>query len=191
MKVASLALALLAACSAAEVVPEEAPQAEQVDDDDNYFPNVGDYEASPEQLRADQSFSEFLIETTRQDIESQLTQIVENGCAEYIECDWADAMGVRHYFVGVREDEHLLVVKSVHADEFEGRPIPALGIGMARSRDEVLANVRDFLPTVAFVCTADGASEQCDERVLRPGWLRIWFEDGQLKEVRLDGYHFT
>ena len=77
--------------------------------------------------------------------------------------------------------------------EFEGHPIPALGIGSARRRDQVLAAVRRFLPEADFECGEGGEdqTETCNA-TLDPGWVTIKFDaSGSLIEVRLDGYHFT
>ena len=156
-------------------------------DDLSYFPNEGEYEASAQQERADRSFSDILILTPLDRVRSRLTEIRVDGCEEWGECQWRDAEGVRHYFWTDEPFAHFVVVKSVHADEFAGRSIPALGIGMARRRAEVLENARRFLPDADFECSDDGC-----QAYLEPGWVTISFDaSGVLTEVKLDGYHFT
>jgi hypothetical protein len=115
--------------------------------------------------------------------------MVENDCEKWGECDWRDVDGVRHYF---RSDpgKHFVVIRLVRTSEFTGRSIAALGIGMARQRDAVLANVRRFLPDTDIKCSNYGTDVGCGAH-LGPGWFRLLFDkNGQLQEVRFDGYHF-
>jgi hypothetical protein len=181
-----LLLILLASLSACSPAREQEPTPTQSVSDD-----LEGYQPSVTQIRVDQSFSEFPIETSRQNVEARLSQVIEGGCAEYIECDWVDEAGVRHYFFLFSDEEHLLVVKSVLAEDYVNRPISALGIGLARGRDEVLSNVRKFLSEIEVECQVEGDGERCDGTLL-PGWIRLWFdENGNLTEARFDGYHFT
>lgn len=150
---------------------------------------------TPADIRASLSFSPLAIDSALADA-SGLHRLDERGCVACEECDYADARGVRHYFFNAR-----LVVKSVRADEFEGRNIGALGIGSARARTDVLRRVRAFLPVVEIDCTdgrnAEGATNpatatasECGAMVGR-GWFRVWFDaQDKLLEARLDGYHF-
>ena len=163
------------------------------DDGLDYFPNVGVYEASPAQARVDRSFSDILIMTLLDQVRTHLTEIPFDGCQEYGECAWRDAEGVRHYLWRDEPFAYFVVVKSIHANEFEGRSVPALGIGLARQRSEVMAAARKFVPEADFECAqfAEDSSEVCNA-TLRPGWVTIRFDaSGSLTEVRLDGYHFT
>ena len=155
----------------------------------DYFPNVGVYEASPDQARVDRSFSDMPIETPFAEVQTRLTEIPIDRCKEWGECFWRDANGVQHYFF-----DELLVVKRVDARDFSERPIPALWIAGARGREEVLAAARRFLPGTEFECSEEG-EEDGDEHcgaMLSPGWVSIRFDgNGQLTNVQLDGYHFT
>lgn len=137
--------------------------------------------------RADLSFSAIPLGTTRPPAELGLRELGEQGCRRFGECDWADAEGVRHYFWDGGE----LVVKSVRAHDLGDRPILALGIGRARTRAEVIAAVRAFLPEVALDCAGEEGVTLCTT-TLDAGWLRLWFDaSGRLTEVRLDARHFT
>ena len=124
-----------------------------------------------------------------------LTEIGTDGCERFAECDFADASGVRHYLWGDPSNLYV-VLKIVHADEFVGRPISALGIGTSRRQEDVLANVRQFLPGVEIDCDSDRVSGnvgpiKCGFS-LDPGWVQIGFDrQGNLMKVRFDGYHFT
>jgi hypothetical protein len=177
----SIGLLLLAGCGAG------------ADESLDYFPNVGVYEASTAQARVDRSFSDILIITPLDQVRSRLTEIPFDGCEEHGECAWRDAEGVRHYLWADEPFAYFVVVKSIHADEFEGRPVPALRIGLARRRSEVMAAARKFVPEADFECSkfAEDGTEVCNA-TLHPGWVTIRFNaSGSLTEVRLDGYHFT
>jgi len=147
--------------------------------------------------RVDRSFSLIPLGTMRAPARLGLRELRQNGCHRYAECDWADARGVRHYFWEADE----LVVKSIRARDMAGREIAALGIGRARTRRDVLARARAFLPGVAIRCehgTAQPEAGDADPPVtscaasLDAGWIRIWFDAAdQLTEVRLDARHFT
>lgn len=154
------------------------------------------YCPSADQVRVDQSFSPFAIDSLRSAAGGALTQIVMNGCDQSNECDWRDRTGVRHFLWGDSPAELRVVVKSIDASEFGRRPISALGIGTARRQAEVLANVRRFLPGVAIDCNPQHVSGnvgpvECGA-TLNPGWIQIGFDrDGNLLRVRFDGYQFT
>ena len=47
-------------------------------------------------------------------------------------CERRDAAGVRHFLYGDGADDLRVMIKTVEASEFEGRPIGALDIGTAR-----------------------------------------------------------
>ena len=109
------------------------------------------------------------------------------------ECDWRDADGVRHSFWADAPLADFVVVKSIHADEFGARAIPALGIGVARQRDLVMAAARSFVPEADFECVQfeEDRTAACSA-TLHPGWVTIRFDaSGSLTEIRLDGYQFT
>lgn len=181
-------LACLPACSPAEEEQTSLPLSGSDD--------LESYQPSPTQIRVDQSFSSFIIDTPLSEIEQLLSPLVQGECLEYGECEWRDDEGVRHYFFRFSDDDHLLVVKSVSTEDFVDRPISALGIGMARKREDVLANVRAFLPEIELNCDPENVSgnvgpDECGA-TLNPGWFQIGFDaDGKLRAIRFDGYHFT
>lgn len=153
-----------------------------------------DYCPSPLQVRVDRSFSDIAIDTPQRAVSEPLTEVRIDGCETADGCDWRDADGVRYFFWGDPSDLWV-VVKTVRADEFFSRPIRALGIGLARQREDVLANVRRFLGDVPLNCIPESSSHNRSivgcHVVLDPGWIRIWFDkNGQLLEARFDGYHF-
>lgn len=155
------------------------------------FPDSGAYEASPAQLRVDQSFSAIAIDTPFPEVEDQLTPIDNNDCFAHGECSGADALGVIHHFWTDGHDEPWLAVKIIIAKDFDDREISALGIGTARKQNEVVAAARRFLPEVEVKCSRGSVGGQCDG-FLAPGWFRITFDaQGNLTEVRFDGYHYT
>jgi hypothetical protein len=160
----------------------------------DYFPNVGVYEASPAQARVDRSFSDILIITPLDQLGSRLTEIRVNGCEELGECHWRDAGGVRYGFWADEPFAYFVVDKWVKADEFEGRPISALGVGQARERREVLRAARRFVPEATFECHAwreESQWETC-QAFLSPGHVTIEFDkQGALVQVHLSGYHYT
>lgn len=116
-----------------------------------------------------------------------LTRIIRDNCERWGECSYYDAERVEHYFW-----EGELVVKSVRVAEVGVKPIDALGIGTARSLDEVVERVRTFLPEAEIECesVADGTST-CGA-TLGEGWISVIFDDSRrLTEVRIDARHFT
>ena len=182
---ALFALLLLSACQkdAAEEVVECAAG--------DGFPNCGEYDPSDLQEKVDRSFSNLPVETPLSEVRDELTQIIVDNCARWGECNWRDKNGVDHYFFGREIGAEVLTVKNIDARFFENREIPALGIGMARKRSEVLERVREFLGDAELVCTQGDKTGTC-QATLSPGWVRVDFNyEGQLVRVRLDGYHFT
>jgi hypothetical protein len=178
----SICLLLLAGCASVN------------DDELAYFPNVGAYDASPQQERVDRSFSDILIITPLDQIRSRLTEIRVDGCDEDGECEWQDSEGVRYYLWADEPFAYFVVDKRVFAGEFEGRPISALGIGLARKRGEVLRAARRFAPDATFEChewREDSHWETC-QAFLDPGNVSIDFDrQGTLVEVHFTGYHYT
>lgn len=157
----------------------------------------GDVEYCPsrDQVRVDRSFSTLPIDSYLSDAPGALTPIVEPGCDQSGECEWRDRQGVSHFMWGDNEADLRVVIKTVAADEFSGRPIEALGIGTARGQQEVIANVRRFLPGVEIDCDPTRVSGnvgpiECGA-TLNPGWISIGFDrNGDLLRVRFDGYQF-
>ena len=124
-----------------------------------------------------------------------MTEIPFDGCEKTGECLWRDPAGVRYYLWGDSPSDLTVVIKIVHADDFEGRPINALGIGMERGREAVLAKIKQFLPDIQLNCdpanvSGNVGSDACGAFV-DPGWVEVGFDgDGQLETIRFDGYHF-
>lgn len=118
-------------------------------------------------------------------VEGQLTEV--RGECFPGECDWQDRNGIRHYFFGDK-----LVVKAARAEEFVGRTMDALGIGMSRDQAEVVDKVELFLGDVELECRrSETLANECHAS-LDPGWIWISFDgNGRLIEAHFDGYHFT
>lgn len=159
------------------------------------------YKYSTVYRRVDLSFSPIPIDTELAAVRPDLAEIKIEGCDKENDCEWFDAAKVRHYFfpvdIGSKSSPHTdgLVVKIVRASDFEGRSISALGIGTARQKDEVLANVRKFLPSVTLDCSQPASGnvgpDECDASV-DPGWFQIGFDkQGMLEAVRFDAYQFV
>ncbi|MGB3165696.1 MAG: hypothetical protein WBA68_02855 [Alteraurantiacibacter sp.] len=139
--------------------------------------------------RVDASFSDIVIDTPFDSVADTLEQSVRDECEQWGECDWRDADGVDHYVFGSTKSDRTVVLKGIAARNFEGRPIPALGIGMARQRDEVLENVETFLDGTGLDCIPGDAIESCGATIV-PGWVTVEFDkDGALRSVRFEGYH--
>ena len=157
-----------------------------------------DYCPSAVQLRVDRSFSAFPIDSALAAARDRLTEIVERGCDQSNECEWRDRSGVGHFAWGDDETALTIVIKTIEAEAFAGRPIEALGIGTARRQADVIANVRRFLGEGEGEVDCDPAHVsgnvgpvECSA-TLDPGWIQIGFDrDGNLLRIRFDGYHFT
>ena len=156
------------------------------------------YCPSAAQLRTDKSFSPFPLDSLLRAAKGQLAPMADD-CDPSDGCDWRDTNGVRHFLWGDDDgdgqDELRVVIKTIEASAFAGRPIPALGIGHARKKAEVLANVRHFLGDLEIDCDPAHVSGnvgpvECGA-TLNPGWIQVGFdEDGNLLRVRFDGYQF-
>jgi hypothetical protein len=152
------------------------------------------YKPSPAQQRVDRSFSDILIVTPLDKVRSRLTEIRVDGCEEYGECEWRDADGVRYFLWADEPFAYFVVDKWVQADEFERRPIPALEIGLARERGEVLRAARRFVRDIPFECHELKLAKQWETCLafLDPGNVSLEFDrQGALVTVHLSGYHFT
>lgn len=154
------------------------------------------------QLRVDRSFSVFGINETvgiydgsevvfGSDVIAAggFTELRDGSCENWNECYLRDTNGVQHSLFGTPDDLYV-VTKAVHARDFVGRPIPALGIGTARNREDVIANVRRFVAPVELDCHNPPNVVDCHAH-LSPGWIEITFDiDGQFIETNFAGYHF-
>lgn len=121
---------------------------------------------------------------------ADLTLVDDGGCVEGRgECTYLDANYVRHFF-GTERGE--LVVKSIHIDDVSNKPIAAIGIGKARALNAVVKRVQLFMPEAQVICDEqpDGSEITCGA-TLGDGWITLFFDPArQLKEVRIDVYHF-
>ena len=150
--------------------------------------------------RVDLSFSAVPMDNRLADIKSKLEAIDISGCNILGNCDYSDRKGVVHYFFGdtdndiIRDEDLILVVKTLDAVKFEQKPIGALGIGLARRKEDVLRNVRTFVPNVKLNCSGPISENvgpvECSGSI-NPGWFKIGFdENDNLLAVRFDAYHF-
>ncbi len=155
------------------------------------------YRPSLLQTRVDRSFSNIAIETPLKKVRGRLREERADGCHEAGECDWLDRNKVRHYFWGDGPENLWVVIKSIRTADFPNRSIPALGIGMARSKNRALAAARTFAPELKFDCASGTKTGRQNVRsycmaTLKPGWVTLEFDaNDRLTEVRFDGYHFT
>jgi len=116
-----------------------------------------------------------------------LTLIDRDNCKVWGECSHHDAEGVEHCFW-----EGELVVKSAHVAEVGDRHIDALGIGTARSLDEVIERVTVFLLGSDIDCEDFPDGTATCGATLGEGWIKIIFDSSRrLTDVRIDAYHFT
>lgn len=116
-----------------------------------------------------------------------LTILNREQCDRWGECSYYDADRVEHYFW-----EGELVVKTIRTADVGDRHIKALGIGDARSLDEVMGRVEGFLPEVEIDCQEIGDGDRSCGATLGEGWISLKFNNSRhLIEVRIDAYHFT
>lgn len=152
-----------------------------------------EYCPSPDQVRVDQSFSSIAIDSDFSSHRFALTEDRQDDCEILDGCDWLDSNKVRHYMWGESPEDLIVVLKMIEAKDFVGRPISALGIGTARKQNEVLANVRHFLPEINIDCdhvSGNVGPVECGG-TLNPGWFQIGFDlEGNLQTIRFDGYQF-
>jgi hypothetical protein len=144
--------------------------------------------------KASASFSAIPFDTPKRKVKVKLTVIEGENCETMGECTYIDAMGVEYYFWDVK---HYLVIKSISAKRFVGKEIKALGIGIARDRQAVMANVKAFLPKAEVYCreandAGEGEGISSCGAMLGEGWFKILFDaNNQLIEARVDAYEFT
>jgi hypothetical protein len=140
------------------------------------------------ETRIDNSFSPIPINTPLTTVRAKLTEEKVIGCDRFDDCDWIDASHVRHYFFGTQPGAGKLVIKRIMIAEFGGGPIPALGIGVARRRKDVLKAVTKFAPELKLDCIGPQDKLSCQAR-LSPGLVAVEFDrGGLLAGVRFEGY---
>lgn len=205
MKFRAIALIALASVCGSSAVADKIAQPMGAFADTTYAPGPAEpvvnadcdgnveYCPSADQIRVDRSFSDIAIDTSPQS-NAALNEERVDGCEQADECAWLDDNKVRHYFWSDGPANRYIVVKLIKASDFNGRPIPTLGIGDARKQADVLANVRRFLPDIEIECgqpSGNVGPVECGG-TLNPGWFQIGFDqEGNLLAVRFDGYEFT
>lgn len=177
LKPATIAAALLAA-----LVPIAAPAAERIADPFD---------------RADASFSRYPLNlpTTPQAIGRLTNGDVCTDPESGLDCEWEDDTGVVHIVVG---EENIIAIKSIDGAALGNRDIGALDIGTARTRSDVLAKVRAFLPEIAIDCREpDEAGEgkgvaSCGGSFDNGGWIKLLFgPDHRLQAARIDAFQIN
>lgn len=139
--------------------------------------------------RVDASFSDIAIDAQRSAVEDRLTQIERADCIQWDECDWRDSEGVRYHFWKKAATDIVLIAKMIEASDFEDREIPALGIGLARDRKEVLARMGAFIGDAEIACDQyDFGYEVCGVKVGAARISAAFTRDGQLSGLVFDGY---
>lgn len=140
--------------------------------------------------RADASFSAHAL--NRAVDPKKIGRLVnEKDCTETaIDCEWQDRAGVRHIIFG-----EVVAIKIINAAEVGNRDISALNIGTARTRPEVMARVRAFLPEIAIDCLEPGQAGEgegiasCGGSFEPDGWIKLLFgPDNRLTFVRIDAF---
>ncbi len=141
-------------------------------------------------MRADASFSPHAL--NRPVDPKKIGQLVnEKDCNETaIDCEWQDSAGVRHIIFG-----EAIAIKIINAAELGSRNISALNIGPARTRSDVMARVRAFLPEIAIDCLEPGQAGEgdgvssCGGSFKPDGWIKLLFgPDNRLTFVRIDAF---
>lgn len=87
-------------------------------------------------------------------------------------------------------------MKLIDAAKLGRQPIAALGIGTARSLDEVRQRVRWFLPNAKVEChrypPSEGELPYACQSTLGEGWIMLRFNNSrQLAKVQVVAYHYT
>lgn len=140
--------------------------------------------------RADASFSAHALNSAV-DPERIGRLVNERDCTETaVDCEWQDRAGVRHIIFG-----EVVAIKIINATEVGNRDISALNIGTARTRPEVVARVRAFLPEIAIDCLEPGQAGEgegiasCGGSFEPDGWIKLLFgPDNRLTFVRIDAF---
>lgn len=140
-------------------------------------------------MRADMSFSSFRL--NRKAVPHKIGRLANAGCDdETMLCEWQNAQGTRHILTG-----GIVAIKYVDAADMEGRPIPALGIGVARQRGDVVARVRSYLPEIQIDCLEAGDAGEgegissCGGAFASGPWFKLLFDRrGQLISARIDAF---
>ena len=144
--------------------------------------------------RADSSFSPVPL---NQPADPQAIGRLTNGDVcnddDGIPCEWQDDAAVVHVFAG-----NVLAIKLMELSVADGRDFGALGIGSARNRGDVLANVRAFLPEISIDCLAPGqagdgeAIASCGGSFENGGWIKLLFgPDNRLTSARNDAFQIN
>jgi hypothetical protein len=133
--------------------------------------------------KADRSFSPLIFDTP---IKKSRVKVKPVDCDEPDGCKYVDE---NHVLYEVWEPNDEVVVKWIEAKDFRGRPIRALGIGMARSKAQALQAASRFL---------NGRKPQCgpDTDFGRPkitlcffglgeGWTKLWFDKDKLLTLQV------
>ncbi|NJS13407.1 MAG: hypothetical protein HC788_00975 [Sphingopyxis sp.] len=144
-------------------------------------------------MRADASFSRFPL--NEKAVPQAIGRLVNGAeCDDRdILCEWEDARGTRHIMGG-----KLLAIKIVHVNDIGDRSTAALGIGRARQRPEVTANVGAFLPEISIRCLeADESGEgegtsTCSGSFSSGGWFKLLFDaENKLTSARIDAFQIN
>lgn len=154
--------------------------------------NMSDQIADPF-ARADRSFSRFALNSAFDPVEAGL-RLAQPQCMEKdFSCEWRDSDGVGHIFGGKR-----LAIKLMLVAGREGEAIPALSIGKARGRRDLLRRIADFLPELSVTCKSpDEAGEapdlsSCSASFENGGWIELLFDDDdQLVLARIDAFQIS
>ncbi len=115
-------------------------------------PYDGVYMPTSAQERVDRSFSDIPIEARFDAIQANLTEVRDGVCEQEGVCQWRGPDGVLYYFGADAPEQSYVTVKTVRAEDFHKRQIPALGIGLSREKAAVLAAAENFIPDADFKC---------------------------------------
>jgi hypothetical protein len=145
--------------------------------------------------RASLSFSKVPFDTPRQKIKIPL-MIKDKSCVEINECEYTDANNITYIFW---DEDEALVAKSLNVSDFIGKSIGALGIGMAREKNQVLNKASAFLGGTKYSCTKSvDPSQKIENSSTSCSWtLGLSFasvefnKKGQLVDVYVQGWQYT
>ena len=143
--------------------------------------------------RADRSFSKYPFNSTFDPVEAGLKLARPQCIEEEFACEWTDDHAVAHIF-----DNNQLAIKLMLVAGRDGEYVPALAIGKARKRRDVLRKIDAFLPELNVTCLMPEESGEgpglssCGASFKNGGWIKLLFDnEDRLVLVRIDAFQIN
>jgi hypothetical protein len=132
----------------------------------------------PEEIlrRAESSFSPVAFGTQNDELSALGLRLVDFGvCRQNEVCTWVDGQGVEHE----ADDERGVDSKTIKVSEKSTQSLNALGIRLARSKEDVARAVERFSPDIKLDCRRAPPDEEgfwC-EALVGDGFIDLRFDD--------------